>query len=418
MYSRGLGAWTLGISVIGCWIACRQQVQHPEKPATQAASTGELGQEELNRLRSLPYRAYSKEKAEPGKSGVVVFDRARSEPGYNLYVVRNLCRAELIDGDGHTLHVWDGRRRGILAYWSNCELQENGDLVVAAQYDWEQLLLRLSWNGELLWQANLRGHHDVASAPDGRLIGLAETWRRVPEFNRQIADNDLIQVAADGRLIERISLYDMVQAAKFPLQRIPASPTQWVRVNRQRAAIDLFHCNSVAWASSTRLFPATDSKPSPNYLLVSSRNQDAVFVIDWKKKALVWWWGQGELSGPHDASWLGNGNLLIFDNGLKRAWSRIVEVDPLARRIVWEYRAPRPTDFFSASRGSCQRLSNGNTLIGNSDSGQAFEVTREGEMVWEFFAPHLNRRGQRATIVRIRRHPTAWIKDLLDRQNP
>jgi hypothetical protein len=34
-------------------------------------------------------------------------------------------------------------------------------------------------------------------------------------------------------------------------------------------------------------------------------------------------------------------------------------------------------------------LPNGNTLITNSDSGQVFEITKSGEIVWEFYNPHL-----------------------------
>ncbi len=34
-----------------------------------------------------------------------------------------------------------------------------------------------------------------------------------------------------------------------------------------------------------------------------------------------------------------------------------------------------------------QRLPNGNTLITGSSGGRIFEVTRDGEIVWEFFNP-------------------------------
>ena len=60
---------------------------------------------------------------------------------------------------------------------------------------------------------------------------------------------------------------------------------------------------------------------------------------DWKTKRIVWSWGQDEISGPHDATLLANGNVLLFDNGLGRDWSRVIEVDPFTREIVWEYRA-------------------------------------------------------------------------------
>ncbi len=106
---------------------------------------------------------------------------------------------------------------------------------------------------------------------------------------------------------------------------------------------------------------------------------------------------------------------MIFDNGLKRSWSRVVELDPLARKIVWEYHAPTASDFFSLRKGSSQRLPNGNTLVADSDSGEAFEVTPTGDVVWRYRNPHTNEEGQRATIVRVKRYSHQWLKERLQR---
>ena len=58
-------------------------------------------------------------------------------------------------------------------------------------------------------------------------------------------------------------------------------------------------------------------------ILVCVRNQDLLAIVDWSEKRLLWAWGPGELSGPHDATLLPNGNVLAFDNGLGRDWSRV-----------------------------------------------------------------------------------------------
>ena len=41
-----------------------------------------------------------------------------------------------------------------------------------------------------------------------------------------------------------------------------------------------------------------------------------------------------------------------------------------------------------ADKSAAQRLPNGNTLITESHCGRLFEVTRDGEIVWEFINPH------------------------------
>ena len=93
----------------------------------------------------------------------------------------------------------------------------------------------------------------------------------------------------------------------------------------------------------------------------------------------------------------------------------MLEVDPLSDKIVWRYRAPNPRDFFTISKGANQRLPNGNTLITNSDQGQVFEVTPAGETIWEFWCPHKNDQGQRATIVRMKRYESAFVQRLMER---
>ncbi|MCD6600201.1 MAG: aryl-sulfate sulfotransferase, partial [Dehalococcoidia bacterium] len=64
-----------------------------------------------------------------------------------------------------------------------------------------------------------------------------------------------------------------------------------------------------------------------------------------------------------------------------------VEVNPSTNEIVWEYKSDPPSDFYSAIMGGCQRLPNGNTLICEALMGRVFEVTYEGEMVWEYILP-------------------------------
>jgi outer membrane protein assembly factor BamB len=144
-------------------------------------------------------------------------------------------------------------------------------------------------------------------------------------------------------------------------------------------------------------------------VVVTIRNQDTVAIFDWSRGRLVWAWGQGELQRPHDAAILAGGNLLIFDNRPADGWSRVIELNPRTRKIEWEYRVDPPEDFFSATRGTAQRLANGNTLIGESNGGRAFEVTPEGRIVWDFLIPHLNKRGHPAAF-RIERYEASRIE--------
>jgi hypothetical protein len=74
----------------------------------------------------------------------------------------------------------------------------------------------------------------------------------------------------------------------------------------------------------------------------------------------------------------------------------------MSESIEWEYRASPPEMFYSQIKGSNQRLPNGNTLICESQNGRAFEVTRDKEIVWEFYNPEI-KKGKRGSIYRMMR---------------
>jgi hypothetical protein len=387
--------------------SCRDHPAGPEAP-TPAPRAATPDADAVDRLRALGYVGFTPRGAEG--SGVVRRDRDASWPGYTLYTNRDLCSATLVDEDGAVENHWSHSPCG---HWSNAELLASGELMVpgaepARSRDPEDLtarryLLKLAWDGRTVWKRPIPAHHDIEVTPRGQLLTLVAVYRTIPEVDatRPVRDNQLALLSPEGVLLETVSLYDLFAAAPdvVKLQRVKGD---------QKREVDLFHANSVEWLRPT-VKGAAHPLRGPANVLVSVRHQDAAVVVDWPARRLVWAWGQGEVSGPHDATLLANGNVLLFDNGLTRRWSRVVEVDPLSRRIVWEYRAPDPATFFTVSRGSNQRLPNGNTLIAQSDSGRAFEVTRAGRVVWDFWNPLGNDRGERATIVRAKRYERAQV---------
>ena len=110
---------------------------------------------------------------------------------------------------------------------------------------------------------------------------------------------------------------------------------------------------------------------------------------------------------------LPNGHILIYDNGNQLKRTRILELDPLTQKIVWEYVADPPTSFYSPTRGSSQRLPNGNTFIAESDSGRLFEVTPTGEIVWEFMNPDIQANGRRMPLYRAIRYSRELVEELV-----
>jgi hypothetical protein len=145
----------------------------------------------------------------------------------------------------------------------------------------------------------------------------------------------------------------------------------------QGSPCDILHANTLEVVDEhpAGLWPAGS-------VLVSLRNLDLIAVIDPDAPRVLWWWGPGELAGQHQPSQLPSGNILVFDNGVRSQRSRVLEIDPATKRIVWSYGTKPKESFFSELAGGCERLPNGNTLISVAQDGNALQVTPEGWTVW------------------------------------
>ncbi len=120
--------------------------------------------------------------------------------------------------------------------------------------------------------------------------------------------------------------------------------------------------------------------------------------------------GDQHLFGPHDGRWIpdgypGAGHLLVFNNGLgsRRRTSSVIEIDPPlidgGYRVAplgplepalpaWIYPRPNAQPFYADFISGAHRLPNGNTFITAGPEGRFFEVTADGDTVWEYRNPY------------------------------
>ena len=118
------------------------------------------------------------------------------------------------------------------------------------------------------------------------------------------------------------------------------------------------------------------------------------------------------LGFQHDVRWVsegmpGAGNLTVFDNRNEDPdgdYSAVFELAPptdgAGRYVVpdaepfgpeepvWSYVAAKRSEFFSSFISGAHRLPNGHTLITAGAQGRFFEVTEEGQIVWEYWNPY------------------------------
>jgi hypothetical protein len=360
-------------------------------------------QQRLEQLRSVPYVGLSDEETEQEDTGVKLYDPQKAYDGYNLYCVRSAGAAYLIDMKGREVHRWtyrpkpvNGSRHAVMN--DHVIMLENGDAVILKK---KEGLIRVGWDSTPRWEVKMRAHHDVAQASDGSFYVLINELHE--HRGLEVWFDVIVHLDADGQEIGRWSTYDHLEEIKRALDRsvfldavldsalVGMSPND-KRKEHLKADIarqfryDYFHTNTVTVLPATPL-GRRDQRFRQGNLLVCFRNIDQIAILEQGSYRILWSWGVGELEGPHHSTMLENGNVLVFNNGVKRVSSSIVELDPVKKGVVWEYQADPPRSFYTFSRGSAQRLPNGNTLICVSDKAYAFEVTPEGEVVWKWQNP-------------------------------
>ncbi len=326
----------------------------------------------------------------PNERGVTVLKPDAIQPGANLYVSGQGPEAHLIDHNGDILHKWafdwysawpdEARRSNGRAefpnHWRRAHLYDDGDLLVI----WGgQGIARIDAASQLQWgRTDEHVHHDVDVGPDGRIWTLSRGPVHIPELSpdRVVMDTILVLDPETGATLDELSLWDALQAH-------PAGRDAISRLPRHG---DILHTNTIT------VLPEgfdTDAHPelAAGNLLLSFRNPNLIGVLDVPSRALVWV-SNGPWAAQHQPVLLDEETVLIFDNRSRGDRSRVLEANRHTGEIGWQYGGEDGEFFWSRILGSVQRLENGNTLITESDNGRAFEVTRDGERVWELVIPH------------------------------
>ncbi len=259
--------------------------------------------------------------------------------------------------------------------------------------------------GKIVWEWHVWDHLIQDSDPD------------YPNYGNVSDHPEFIDINADqkprlftDKVIERLRALGYLQ------KDVPA----------KNLSADLFHSNSIAYNQEL------------DQILLSVLTFNEIWVIDHgttteearghsggragKGGDLLYRWGNPQnygrgsaehqvLFGQHDARWIpkgypGAGNILIFNNGdgrPKERYSSVIEIrPPLDKdggytieigssfgpdRPVWEYTAPNKRSFFADFISGAHRLANGSTFICSGPQGHFFEVTPNGNIVWEYKNP-------------------------------
>ncbi|MDQ3730627.1 MAG: arylsulfotransferase family protein [Pseudomonadota bacterium] len=346
-----------------------------------------------------PFNTNLWRRSRTSQCGVTRYDSGRAYNGLTLYTSRHAQKAFLISMHGEVVHKWELPIREIwedpahsprpegYVTWDFVHMFPNGDLLAIyvghGDTPWGYGLVRMDKNSKVIWKYFDHVHHQVDVAADGKIYALTNDIQkhRVEGYEHlepPRIDDYVVVLSPDGKQIKKVSVLNALLRSRYG---------RMMRTLSWDIRHDFLHTNSVDVIEGTAASKLAFA--SEGQVLLSLRNINAVAVLDLEREKVVW-----ALHGPwrrqHDADLLPNGNILLFDNGghfQAGGGSRVLEFSPLPLKMVWNYAGDNEHLFESRIRSGQQRLPNGNTLITESDGGRLIEVTRTGDIVWEYVNP-------------------------------
>ena len=378
-------------------------------------------------------------------TGVTIYDPAKA---YNCYVVFGTADgiSRLIDMNGNEVHLWPyvgfpteildpkviGGKRGHV-------------LVHLDKFFNDKTIAELDWDSNVVWQwgdqapgGAVLQNHDWNRLPNGNTLVVATLTHVIAAFSdKPISDQAIYEVSPTGNIVWKWVASDHIK--EFGISAEGLNILRTVLADGFNG-VGFLTINDMEPIGPNRWADAGDARFTPDNIVIDSREASFIVIIEKKTGKIVWRLGpdyptiwrtsprpgfgaelrqepvfsdtvprpMDQTSGQHDAHIIpeglpGSGNLLVFDNEGPSGFptirlshhigSRVLEIDPIKKEIVWQYTAEDSGQpdwaFFSAFISSARRLPNGNTLIDEGMNGRIFQVTPKGEIVWEYVNPHL-----------------------------
>ena len=389
-----------------------------------------------------------------------------ASPGYTLFSPMQGNDTYLINNNGQSVHKWTcGYNPGRSEY-----LTPDGHLLrtcsVGAQSQINTgggeggRLEERDWLGNLVWcfefntPTNMT-HHDLAQLPNGNILMIAcekKTLAEVLAAGFRTNSQTEITVRTNGGFL----LPDYVIEVRPDRKNGTTNGTvvwewhTWDHLIQDYTNtannfgvvsnhIELINANAGNLQQFWNHFNGIDYNPQLDQILISSRNQCEIWVIEHgtntaqtaghmggrngKGGDLLYRWGNPSVNNLTDAThkemlwqqhcavWIptncpGAGHILIHDNGIGRANPAYTSIDEIAPPVdangfysrvgntyfgptnyYWVYTNNPATNFFGADIGGVEREPNGNTLISFGIRGTIFEVTSNRQTVWQYVNP-------------------------------
>ena len=351
----------------------------------------------------------------------------RMQPGLTLVTAKaRILKAAVVDARGEAVQEWAIDWKTL---WPNAThlpekdipksqpgthihgavVMANGDLV----FNFEHLgMMRLNPCNEVVWRLPYRTHHSIHVDSDGNLWASGQRDRTeassdYPNYKPPFIEPTIVKVSPDGELLLEKSVMQLLVDNQLNgllyLQGTNSFSTETTG--------DTLHLNDV----ETFDLSTTGGAFAAGDVMISLRNVNTVLVFDrdWKLK---YRWGS-DFVRQHDPDFIDADRISLYDNNLIGApadeqSSRILIRDMAADTQTTYFEGSPESGFFSFIMGKHQWLENGNLLIAETTNARAFELTPDGEVVWEYY--HRDEKGKPNLLEEAQRLPALFTPEFFE----
>ncbi len=405
--------------------------------------------------------------------GTTIYYPEKAYSGYTLFCADNFG-AFLIDMRGNVVRHW----KNVGTVDHPVKMMPGGHIMGATGNPGRIIgdegsndLAIADWDDNIVWTYPKAGmHHDFErtgnpvgyyapglepNVQEGKTLILSNKIVRKRSITyRPLLDDILYIVDEEGNIVWEWLASDHIDEMGFSIEARNTMfryPNYVMSRTPGQVGGDWIHINTASWLGPNQWYDRGDERFHPENIIYDGRQTNTTGIIDHKTGKIVWHLGPdfesteelrdiGCTVGLHHAHMIpkglpGEGNILIFDNGgfagygapnptapfgmnnARRDYSRVIELDPVKMKIVWEYNANKAGNrdlakFYSDYVSSAQRLPNGNTLITEGAFGRLFEVTPEYETVWEYISPYYQEKENFNMVYRAYRVPYDYVPQL------
>ena len=360
---------------------------------------------------------------------------------YTLFAPFNSFNAYLVNNCGELINEWGSDQRLAASVY----LTDDAELVRTYKVSSSFFgggagggIEIFNWEGDRIWHFEYASdqyllHHDIEILPNGNILAIAWVLKSAEEA---VSKGKVGNVPPNGLWPDRIieiqrggsndkEIVWSWDAWDHLIQDVDPSKENYgeVALNPERININIYS-NEADWIHLNSI----DYHPELDQILVGSRHFSEIWVIDHsttteeaasseggmygKGGDLLYRWGNPfayksgfqndqRLFGQHDAEWISENRILLFNNGDQRSSVDILNL-PIDENGFYDYQEGQPylpddfswsydggvdNVFFSASVSGTAQLDNGNILVASGEEGRIFELSDQDEIVWDYIIP-------------------------------